>query len=312
MAYAFRSWIRLFVGAALLAGAALGWACAERAGGGAAARDPDLIVVDIAPMRGLLAPVVRDGVEIRTLVPGGASPHGFALRPSDAASIRSAAAVVHVGGGLSPEIRRAVDAHAPSGRVVSMADALGLGPTVCAHGHDHAHDHDHDHGGVDPHLWVDPERVRAFLAELGSLGALGGLIDPGRLETLEREVAALEARAASVLERARGARIVTQHHAFTAWLERHGIGVVGVVRDGVHLEPSPESVAALAERLRSGGVDMVFVEPQFPGGLTLKLAAESGVRVGVLDPLGEGDWLTMMHANLDALAAIRGAGDGDG
>jgi len=302
-----RLWMRLFTLAAL---AALGSACAERPGGVASQIDPDRVVVDIAPMRGLLAPIVRDGVEIRTLVPRGVSPHGFALRPSDAASIRTAYRVVHVGGGLSPEIERAVGALAPGDRVVSMAHALGV-ETLACEDHDHSGHHHHDHEGVDPHLWVDPERVLAFLGEIGDLG---GVIDPARLAAFRREVEALEQRARSVLTPVRGARIVTQHHAFTAWLERHGVEVVDVVRDGVHLEPSPKSVAVLAQRLRGGAVDMVFVESQFPGELTRKLAEESGVRVGVLDPLGEGDWVEMMDANLDALARIGadGAGGSDG
>lgn len=282
--------------ASLALGAALG--CADRSGDDEPGSGR--VVVDIAPMHGLIAPIVREGVVVETLVPPGVSPHGFALRPSDIARIRAASVVVHVGGGINPGIEDAFVAHASPDRVVSMAVLLGVEPRLCAHDHDHHH---HDHAGVDPHLWLDPARVGAFLDSIDATTARD-LIDPDRLDAHRRAVRAFRARAEETLDALGGARIVTQHHAFSAWLERHGIEVVDVVRDGVHLEPSPESVAALAERLRRGEVDMVFVEPQFPDALSRKLSAASGVPVGTLDPLGDGDWLAMMERNLDALRAM--------
>jgi hypothetical protein len=51
----------------------------------------------------------------------------------------------------------------------------------------------------------------------------------------------------------------------------------------------------------------VFVEPQRNQAAPRRIAAAAKVRLGVLDPLGNGDWIGMMEANLAAL--VEGLGD---
>lgn len=272
----------------------------------------NLVVVDIAPMRGIIGSVVRDGVEVRALVPPGVSPHGFSMRPSDAAALSESACVVQIGLMLSPEIERAIKAVCDPARVVSMADVLGI---ESEHdGHNHAQSHD-DHANclhdVDPHLWLDPALIAGFLDGL-SATAISGLLDEQKLRDTLARVRALDSEMVGSLEPARGSRIITQHSAFNRLAERCGIEVVSSVRGSGELDPSPASVAALAQALREESVDMVYVEPQFPDALAQKLADDAGVRVMVLDPLGDGDWFAMMRGVQDALAELNSDGLDDG
>lgn len=275
-------------------------------GDSATPRKPDRVTVDVAPVRGILSAVLVDGVEVRTLVPDAASPHGFALRPSDVRALRTSGLVVHVGSGLSLEIDRAVDAHGGGAEVLVMGDMLGIDPGDHA-GHPHAPGEACDHGGVDPHLWLDPALVRGFYEGIPDR-LIGVWVDESRLDAAITLVAEIEARIDAMRETLEGTRIVTQHHAFGRLCERLGIEVVDTVRDGAHLDPSPSGVAALASTLKGSGVDAVFVEPQFPSALSERLAQSSGVRVGVLDPLGSGDWFTMMDEILTTLGGIGGGG----
>ncbi len=145
----------------------------------AAAADVPNVVTDIAPIYGLVARVM-DGVgEPYLLVPPGASPHGYSLRPSDARALSGAQAVFWVGEALEPWLESSLDQLATDAEIVELLAEPGT--TLLqfregavfggeeghaehedhAHGEGHAHedhddhaehghdDHDHDHEGHD-------------------------------------------------------------------------------------------------------------------------------------------------------------------
>ncbi len=135
------------------------------------------VVTDIAPVRALIAEILADDGQVEALLPPGASPHDYAMRPSDAAGLASADIVIWVGEGLTPWLARPIESLAKEASVVALLDAPGWAPRVYAedahddhddaeHGddaHDHndhkdAHDHedhdeahDHDDHGAEEH-----------------------------------------------------------------------------------------------------------------------------------------------------------------
>ncbi len=154
---------------ALLAGCALG------AGGLAmsplhaeaeAPSPPPSVVVSIAPIHSLVSGVMAGVGEPTLLVKGGASPHTYTMKPSDAAALSGAQIVFRIGPGLETVLDDPLATLASQADVVDLAGAPGLrllplreGGTWEAHGDAHAHgeteaktaepaaaaDHDHDH-----------------------------------------------------------------------------------------------------------------------------------------------------------------------
>ena len=123
------------------------------------------VVASIGPVHSLVS-AVMDGVgEPYLLVPGGASPHTYALRPSDAAALESADAVFWMGEVLETFLAGPLDSLADDagGMALMHADGVqllqvrtgGVWEGHHHHGHDHAHgdahDHDHDHGDDPDH-----------------------------------------------------------------------------------------------------------------------------------------------------------------
>ncbi|MFK7759824.1 MAG: metal ABC transporter solute-binding protein, Zn/Mn family [Phycisphaerales bacterium] len=262
-----------------------------------------IVVVDIAPIHGLVKPILDAGYEIHTLIQPGQSPHSYQLKPSDASLLARADLVVHVGAGLSPELARAIDRHASSQAVMSMADLTGIVVPDSEEdhtGHDHVHGEHcaHGHGEVDPHLWLDPQLVRAFVH---ALAEQSGAVNTDAVSELIARIDFIDAQYAESLESKIASTIITQHHAFSRLLTQYEINISDTVNDALHLDPSPASIAVIADQLRSGTIDAVFVEPQYPDTLARKLSELSGVPVGVLDPLGTGDWVSMMESNLSSL-----------
>jgi zinc transport system substrate-binding protein len=125
------------------------------------------VATDIAPVHSLVAQVMGDLGEPALIVRPGASPHGYSMRPSEAAALESADLVVWIGEGLTPWLEGPVETLGEGAMVLELMSVEGTilhdyreGATFGAHdhgdheghdheGHDHeeakGHDHDHDH-----------------------------------------------------------------------------------------------------------------------------------------------------------------------
>lgn len=204
---------------------------------GAAAADVPSVATDIAPVHGLVARVMEGLGTPDLIVRQGATPHDYALRPSEAQALESAGAVFWIGPELEPWLEDSIATLAPEAETVALLDlpqtetrAFREGVSFEAHSHDHGdhgdHDHDahaghdhghddhahddhghadpagehaHDHDGTDPHAWLDPRNAMVWLDAIAE--RLGG-IDPDNAETYARNAEAgkaeIEAAAARI------------------------------------------------------------------------------------------------------------------
>jgi len=117
------------------------------------------VTTDIAPVHSLVARVM-DGVGAPALiVPPGATPHAYSLRPSEAAALDRAEVVFWIGDGLTPWLADSIGTLAGDAHVVELLGAGGSqvrdfreALTFAAKaGDDHAHDHGHDAHARDDH-----------------------------------------------------------------------------------------------------------------------------------------------------------------
>lgn len=161
---------------------------------GTAMADTPTVVTDIAPIQSLTAIVLGQTPDV--ILPPGADPHDFALRPSDGQALAAADLVVQVGPALTPWLSDPIATLAPQARVLVLMDEQGWEPLLTGDddhegdaddhagdddhddddhaGGEHDHDHDeshaddeaHDHGPVDPHAWLDPAVVRVWMAAI--------------------------------------------------------------------------------------------------------------------------------------------------
>ncbi|WP_375573201.1 zinc ABC transporter substrate-binding protein [Ahrensia marina] len=133
-----------------------------------ASADVPNVAADIAPIHSLVARVM-DGVGTPNLViPAGASPHSYNLRPSEASALQEADLVFWMGEDLSPWLKDTVETLASGAVVTELLEVDGIelldfrenalfeahshGDHEHGHGEEHAHDdHDHDHGEEHAH-----------------------------------------------------------------------------------------------------------------------------------------------------------------
>ena len=131
----------------------------------AAAAEAPAAVASIKPIHSLLSGVMEGAGEPSLLVRGGASPHTWTLRPSDAHALEHADLVVWVGGELESFLVQPIEALTGDAYVLELSRAEGItllrmreGGAWDEHMHedDHADSHEDDH--KDDHAGHEDER----------------------------------------------------------------------------------------------------------------------------------------------------------
>lgn len=263
-------------GLALAALAAALWAGAP--GGGAAA--PPVVVATIEPVAMLVREVGGERFAVAALVPPGASPHTFDPRPGDVVRVARAALLVAVGGDLDGWTAPLLGAAGRPVATLTLLDAPGLAPLPTGTG-----------GARDPHVWLDPIRVRDSLApaiaeRLAGLDAAGAGDVAARLADFQQRLTRLDADLRSALAGPQR-RFVAFHAAWRYFAGRYGLEEVGVIEEAPGEEPTPRALAALVAAARRAGVGAILVEPQLDPRVARTLAAEFGGTIVLVDPNGD-------------------------
>jgi zinc transport system substrate-binding protein len=272
------------------------------------------VVASIVPVHSLVAGVMEGVAAPHLLVPGGASPHSFALRPSDARRLDHATAVFWIGPQLESFLERPLKALARNAVVVALVDAEGMkrlpyregGPWEPDADEDEHHgehqggeqakagapDHDHDRGqyGIDGHVWLDPENAIAMTRAIAQ--ALGRA-DPTHKARYEsnaaRMVARLQALDTALQDRlapAKGKPYIVFHDGYHYLEARYGLTPVGSITVSPELSPGAKRLLEIRTRIRKDRVACVFAEPQFEPKLVGTVIEGTSARAATLDPLG--------------------------
>jgi len=259
------------------------------------------VVASIAPVHALVAQVMAGVAAPRLLVTGGASPHAYALKPSDARAVAGARTVFWVGPELERFLVKPLAALVAAGevRVVALARADGIRALPAREtGTWAGADRDHDHGkgdaehdrGADPHLWLDTVNaaamVRAIVAALAAVDAGNAPRYRANGDTALADLGALDAELATMLAPVKRVPYLVFHDAYQYFERRYGLAAAGAVAVGAGRAPGARRISELRQTIVARKAACVFSEPQFEPALAETLIEGSGARLGTLDPLG--------------------------
>ena len=237
------------------------------------------VVVSVKPIHSIVAAVMA-GVAAPWLVVGGsASPHDYALRPSDAMALSRADLVFWVGKDFELFLAKPIAALAGEARVVTLMDIDGLTRLALGAG-----------GAFDPHIWLDPANARVIaVATADALSAA----DPDNRARYGANAGALAARLDALDGELRAALAplsdlpyVVFHDAYGYFERRYSLAMTGAITVNPQHKPGAKRLRELRDRIRALGARCLFGEPQFAPALIDTLVEGSGARTGVLDPLG--------------------------
>jgi zinc transport system substrate-binding protein len=264
------------------------------------------VVASIKPVHSLVAAVMAGVGEPTLIVKGSASPHTYALKPSDAGALEAADIVFWTGHGMELFLGDALETLATRATVVELADSPGItllpvreGGAFEAHTHegedheheDHDHDHDHDeHGEGDMHFWLDPENAKLMVAQIATTLAEA---DPENATTYQANAEAeqikldeLEAELARTLAPVADKPFIVFHDAYQYFEARFGLDVAGSVTVTPDVMPGAARIDELKAKVASLGATCVFAEPNFKPTIIGAITEASSARSGVLDPEG--------------------------
>jgi len=268
-----------------------------------AAAEAPKVVVSIKPIHSLVAAVMQGVGEPALLVRGGASPHDYALKPSDAKALKEADIVFWVGESLESFLERPIANLPKKTQVVELMLGAGLqvlepreGGAWEAHAHGKAHDHGkhagEHHGAMNPHLWLDPMNAK----EIGAIAAVAlAARDTANADKYKANAAALgqrldalDAELKAALAPVADKRFVVFHDAYQYFEKRYGLNAAGSIMVNPDRPPSAKRLSVIRDRVKTLGATCVFAEPEFEPKLVRTVTEGTSARTGVLDPEGAG------------------------
>ncbi len=250
------------------------------------------IVASIKPLHSLLSGVMAGVATPNLLLAGGQSAHTYAMRPSDARMLQSAQAIFWAGPAIEGFLIQPLGALPKSVRVIALADQSSLIrlPLRRAGWADDAHGH--KGGGVDGHLWLDPENARriVFLMRdvLVSLDPPHAEIYAKNAKLMAARLAALDGELRTELAPFRAKPFLVFHDAYQYFETRYQLNGRGALALTPEIQPGARTVRNLRRRLLAGDVECAFAEPQFEPKLLDAISEGTRVRRGTLDPEGAG------------------------
>lgn len=263
------------------------------------------LLASIKPLQ-LIAAAVQDGVGTpEVLLPPGASPHQYALRPSDVRRVREVDLLYWVGPDLEGFLPRVLEGRSkPSVAVQSLPGMTlrhfeAIGHDEHEHGAEDEHEHDHDHrpGSLDAHLWLLPANARVIAtrmaADLAAADPANAARYQANLKAFDERLGQLDQRLKARMAAVSGKPFFVFHEAFDYFESAYGLRHTGVFSVAAEVQPGARHVAAMRARLQKAGPSCVFNEPPVRPRLAETLTAGLPVRLAELDALG-------MQATLDA------------
>ncbi|GBU13145.1 zinc ABC transporter periplasmic binding protein [Enterobacterales bacterium] len=257
------------------------------------------VVVSVRPL-GFIASAIADGVTpTEILLPDGASPHDFALRPSDLQKMRRADLVVWVGPEMEAFMSKPA-AQLPPNRQVEIATLSTVTPLLQKGDHDDdEHEHsqdehadDHHHGEYNMHVWMSPEiakqtaiAIHARLVEL--MPQKKDQLDVNLIH-FEEGLTKVDKNLGKMLQPVQGKGYFVFHDAYGYFEKHFGLSPLGHFTVNPEIQPGAQRLHLIRTQLVEQKAVCVFAEPQFRPAVINAVAQGTTVRMGTLDPLGNG------------------------
>ena len=265
------------------------------------------VLTSIKPLQQIAA-AVQEGVgKPEVLLPPGASPHHYALRPSDVRRVGDADLLYWIGPDMENFLPRVLGTRSkPSVAVQALPNMQLRHFGEDSHSHEHAHEHadadadaheghdehDHDHrpGSLDAHLWLSTVNARVIAGRMAQDLAAADPANAARyqsnLQAFSKRLDDLDQRIKARVAAVAGKPYFVFHEAFDYFEAAYGLKHTGVFSVASEVQPGAQHVAAMRKRLQEVGKTCVFSEPPLRPRLAETLTAGLPVTLAELDALG--------------------------
>ena len=255
------------------------------------------VLVSIKPISLIAAELLQGVTTVDTLLPDGASPHDFSLRPSDRRKVDEADLVIWIGHETEPYLEKVIDS-ANVQHFAWLEQDESHDEHQSEHVDEHEHEHEHekqthteqDHDDIHP--WLSPESAGHFAQRLSE-----------RLQTtFPNNVSAIQANTQQFInslqafDNASKTRLAPLkqkgffvfHDAYAGFVDHFELNQVGYFTIDPSRKPGAKHLARLRQQLESSDAQCVFIEPQYSPALIEAITRNLTINRAELDPLASG------------------------
>jgi len=285
--------------------------CSKGCGKGSTSGDRLSVSVSVFPIYDLVRRVAGNDADVALLLPPGRNEHSFDPTPKDIENASRAKVGVMVGLGLDPWMERLMTQAAPKARILKIGDhvktltikddpigdeeadkAREAAAAAAGKKPDEHDEHEHEKGATDPHVWLDPARVRQMVAviadDLGKADAPHAADYKARATEFDQSLAKLDEEVEARTKALKTRGFVTFHGSFQYFASRYKLDILAVIEPYPGSQPSGAYITKVLEVIKAKKVPALFSEPQLDPRPAKVLADEAKIPLGTLDPVGGG------------------------
>ena len=251
-----------------------------------------VVYTTIFPLYDFTRNVAGDRVEVVNLLPPGADPHHWEPEPADLVRINQADAFIYCGAGLESWLENVLK-NTDRNRITIVDSSKGIPLLQGVEGSDLEENlnDQHDHSGIDPHIWLSPANAAMMVDNIRE-----GMVkaDPANKElylanaqSYKEKLANLDNEYKISLSRAKVKQLVVSHAAFGYLTKRYGLEQVAIRGFNAEIEPTPARLAEIVETVKKQKIRYIFSEALVSPKVSETLAAETGAKILLLNPVGE-------------------------
>jgi len=260
--------------------------------------EPLQVAASIKPIHSLVAGVMADIGTPALLVSGAASPHTYALKPSEAQKVANADVIFYVGPQFELFLRKPLKT--VNAKVLPLGDlpqvlrrpvrAGGLWERGFAAVPAEDADTDHHHGDTDAHVWLDVQNAVVMVNAIADALSQADSYNADRYRrnagTVIARLDRLDSDLGAMLLPVADRPFFVFHDAYQYFAKRYELYEAGTITVSPERPPGARRVAAMTSAISRIGVVCVFSEPQFESGLVDTIIAGTPARHGTLDAEG--------------------------
>jgi zinc transport system substrate-binding protein len=243
--------------------------------------------VTIYPFYDIVKEIVGDKFEVVLIVPPGAEPHNFELRPEDILKIQGAKIIFANGVIIDKWVENLIK-NLKSAKVVYLYQNVDL-------------------IDQDPHFWLSIENMKKVAQkvaeEMQNFGPHNKDYYERNLGNVLKKLNELSKFAQNESKNFHSKYLITQHDAFRYFAKELNLKIIGFL-EGPERELTPAEFKKLIDSIKVLKIKVIFKEPGEESNLLKTLAKENNLKIYELDPI-EGksglDYFDAYRKNIETL-----------
>lgn len=255
------------------------------------------ILTSIKPLQLIAQAIQGEQGQAQVLLPPGASPHSFSLRPSDRKRLAEAELFYWIGPDMENFLTALAKQHQQASIAIQSLPNLQLLYYTAEHedeedDHEHHDEHDHHHqpGGLDTHLWLSiPNALviaERMATDLSRLDAQHAAVYQNNLAAFQQRLKTLDNELAQLLAEVQDKNFFVFHEAFNYFEQAYGLQHGGVLAINAEVQPGARHLQEMRQRLEQAGPSCIFTEPPAPPRLAFSLSKDLPIQLQEVDVLG--------------------------